>query len=167
MKTIKQWFKRVADPKLREELLANMVKAHVQVRSLSEAIAEGVRWNKIAQNGQNYWNIIHFRAFNNQIELLPDKPKIKKSDLLKRIEDLEKVVETLNTFMIDPEPEPEQKIVLDRFIKDNGETIRTREYNTDSYKHVEEMAKIGDNQYIFKVWDSRPDNYIRFIGHYE
>jgi hypothetical protein len=103
------------------------------------------------------------------------KPKIKKSDLLKRIENLENLVNEIMPIIIDPdykdkylgEVEPEQKIVLDRFIKDNGETIRTKEYNTDSYRHVEEIAKIGDNQYIFKVWDSRPDNYIRFIGHYE
>jgi hypothetical protein len=115
MKTIKQWFERVADAKLRTELLDGMVKAHVQVRSLSEAIAEGVRWNKIAQNGQNYWNIIHFRAFNNQIELLPDTPKIQKSaldkritGLTKRIEELEEIVKSISQpiqkdpFWIDP-----------------------------------------------------------------
>jgi len=84
--TIKQWFERVADPKLREELLANMRSPNEKESTLYNAILSNIAWDKTLQ-GHSYWRNIYKKAQLNQIELLP---KIKKSDLLERIEKLEK-----------------------------------------------------------------------------
>jgi hypothetical protein len=86
--TIKQWFERVADPKLREELLANMKRPNEPSESLEHALRCNFMWISTPQ-GWSYWNDICKKAKLNQIELLP-LPKIRKSYLLKRIESLEK-----------------------------------------------------------------------------
>jgi hypothetical protein len=183
--TIKQWFKRVADPKLREELLANMVNENMVCESFKKAIYNGIK------NGTGIFEHYKMLEINNQIELLPLKPKIKKSDLLKRIEELEEIVKSLSQpiqidpFFIDPfgkttiynENEqtnvvgncsdlPEKKIVFDWFISGEGKLITPR-VSAIQYKNAKEIAQIGYNKYIFKSYDNDPLVYIIYIGHYE
>jgi len=185
--TIKQWFKRVGDPKLREELLANMI---MEEASKIESCLEMAIINGISSNNLN-WHRWGRKAAYNQIELLPLKPKIKKSDLLKRIEELEEIVKSLSQpiqidpFFIDPLPKttiyneneqtnvvgnssdlPEKKIVFDWFISGDGKLITPR-VSAIQYKNAKEIAQIGYNKYIFKSYDNDPLVYIIYIGHYE
>jgi len=90
------------------------------------------------------------------------KPKIKKSDLLKRIEELEKIFETLHNGKIDSEPE--QKIVFDWELSDKGVTIETAA-TPNKGKQLEEVCRINLYKYIFKQYDRGTP--IFYIGHYE
>jgi hypothetical protein len=158
MKTIKEWFESVKDETIRTELLENMllVGKDTYTKSLEMAIRSGIEYLDNAEG-------LADMASNNQIELI-DKPKIKKSDLLKRIENLEKIVETLHTVVIDPEPEPEQKIVFDWELSDKGKTIETVA-TPDKGKQLEEVCRINLYKHIFKQYDRGTP--IFYIGHYE
>jgi hypothetical protein len=112
MKTIKEWFESVKDETIRTELLENMCSSQRLVSSLIEAINLGAMHFSME-------NIYRNMAYQNQIELIPDNPKIKKSaldkqitglqlkyellkdveikDLTKRIESLEKIVNELKS----------------------------------------------------------------------
>ena len=146
MKTIKQWFERVADPKLREELLANMTQSQLLASSLKRAVNNGF------DGGYFRSEQLSEMAANNQIELIPDKPKIKKSDLLKRIEELERVVHD----------KKDKKIVFDYELTDKGKTITT--FAVPDQETVKEVCRISIYKYIFKQWDKATS--IFYIGHY-
>jgi hypothetical protein len=166
MKTIKEWFERVADPKLREELLANMQNRTHLVKSLKSAIIVGSDLNPDRESE------LLDMAYDNEIELI-DKPKIKKSDLLKRIDYLENLVNEIMPIIIDPdykdkylgevEPEPERKIVFDYELTDKGKTIRT--FAVPDQETVKEVCRISIYKYIFKQWVKATS--VFYIGHYE
>jgi hypothetical protein len=175
MKTIKEWFERVADPKLREELLANMQNRTHLAKSLTVAIILGSDLNPDRE-----LELLNMAA-NNQIELIPDTPKIQKSaldkritGLIKRIDYLENLVNEIMPIIIDPDykdkylgevdPEPEQKIVFDWELSDKGKTIETVA-TPDKGKQLEEVCRINLYKHIFKQYDRGTP--IFYIGHYE
>lgn len=62
MKTIREWFESVSDPKLKEELLyeldnSSWNKEHMKRNSLAGALRKGFRWAN-TEKGYDYWNNI-------------------------------------------------------------------------------------------------------------
>ena len=183
--TIKQWFERVADPKIREELLANMYqdKSNNYEDYLCDAILKGT---KIFENEFKYREM----AKQNQIKLLP---KIKKSDLLERIEKLEKQQASDHVMIMDILAklegtinkefresirkkltgtdnagaiiEKEKKIVFDWHLSDEKLWKPTR--LSIGFHEIKEVSQSDRNVFIFEAYDKGHEFPLIYIGHYE
>jgi hypothetical protein len=139
-KTIRQWFESVEDDKLRVALLENMVNETSTSDNLSDAIKWGIKWGETKQ-GFSYWKDIKIKAMSGQIKLITDKSKIKKSELLKRIESLEKQLE-FQQYRLDNIGEVTDafinKLVTDQTLPDTVDIKLDNEDNkpVDSSKYV-------------------------------